>query len=182
MLTQSNLIRACLFGSVILVLTTALQSQSKSNAEFRPKIPKAWDDAEVAAMEIPLAAPAPQVKYISASYYYSIPPAIIYKHERERYLKALQRADEDDCGPLTELLARSVRDGIHRFLMPSLAGPLSVVPLAGLADDELSRHALVAAAQRGRLRAHKSAGTWYSTPQWVKEYKASRFKRTVRVS
>ena len=45
----------------ILVSTTALQSQPKSNAEFRPNIPKVWDDAEVAAMEIPLAAPAPQV-------------------------------------------------------------------------------------------------------------------------
>jgi Fic family protein len=105
------------------------------------------------------------------------PPAIIYMHERKRYLKALMRADEGDCGPLTELLARSVRDGIHRFLIPKLAGPLSVVPLAGLADDELSRHALVAAAQRGRLRAHKYAGAWYSTPQWVNEYKSSRFKR-----
>jgi len=77
-LTQSNFIRACLFGSAILVSATVLQSQPKSNAEFRPKIPKAWDDAEVAAMEIPLAAPAPQVKYISARYYYSIPPVIIY--------------------------------------------------------------------------------------------------------
>jgi hypothetical protein len=36
--------------------------------------------------------------------------------------------------------------GIFRFLMPKLAGPLSVVPLAGLADAEMSRYALVAAA------------------------------------
>ncbi len=71
--------RACLLAAAIVVLTAALHSQSKSNAEFRPKIPKAWDDAEVAAMEIPLAAPAPQVKNISASYYYSIPSVIIYK-------------------------------------------------------------------------------------------------------
>ena len=79
MLTQSNFIRACLFGGAILVLTTVLEAQSKSNIEFRPKIPKAWDDAEVAAMEIPLAAPAPPVTNISASYYYSIPPVTIYK-------------------------------------------------------------------------------------------------------
>lgn len=105
------------------------------------------------------------------------PPAIIYKGERERYLNRLQRADEGDCGPLGELLARSVRDGIYRFLMPKMAGPLSVVPLAGLADPELSQGALVAAAQRGRLRANKIRGSWYSTRHWVDEYKASRHQR-----
>jgi Fic family protein len=102
------------------------------------------------------------------------PPAIIYKGQRERYLAALQRADNGDPGALAELLARSVREGIYRFLMPNLAGPLSVVPLAGLADEELSRAALVGAAQRGRLKANKYGGNWYSTRQWVDEYKASR--------
>jgi len=107
------------------------------------------------------------------------PPAIIYTSERARYLDALQKADEGDVGPLAELLARSVRDGIYRFLMPSLAGPLSVVPLAGLAQDcGLSHSALVAAAQRGRLQANKFAGSWYSTRHWVEDYKKSRYKRT----
>jgi Fic family protein len=107
------------------------------------------------------------------------PPAIIYKGERKRYLRMLERADDGDSGPLGELLARSVRDGIYRFLMPNLAGPLSVVPLAGLADDDLSRSALLAAAQRGRLKANKYAGNWYSTRQWVDEYKGSRHRRQV---
>lgn len=108
------------------------------------------------------------------------PPAIVYKGERKKYLDALRRADEGDSGPLGELLARSVREGIFRFLMPKLAGPLSVVPLAGLADDDLSHYALVAAAQRDRLKAHKYLGTWYSTPQWVAEYKRSRRRRPKR--
>jgi fido (protein-threonine AMPylation protein) len=105
------------------------------------------------------------------------PPAIVYKDERRRYLKSLRRADEGDSGPLTELLARSVREGIYKFLMPKLAGPLSVVPLAGLADSELTRWALIAAAQRGRLKAQKYGGAWYSTPQWVREYKQGRYRR-----
>jgi Fic/DOC family len=108
---------------------------------------------------------------------YGYPPAVIHKDDRTRYLKALARADDRDPGPLGELLARSVREGIYRFLMPKLAGPLSVVPLAGLADKELSRYALVAAAQRGRLKAHKYPAGWYSTRQWVEEYKASRHRR-----
>jgi Fic/DOC family len=107
------------------------------------------------------------------------PPAIIYKEERRKYLRRLELADEGDSAPLGELLARSVREGIYRFLMPKLAGPLSVVPLAGLADKELSKSALVAAAQRGRLRANKyTGGAWYSTRQWVDEYKRSRRRRT----
>jgi Fic family protein len=105
------------------------------------------------------------------------PPAVIHKDERRKYLRALEKADEGENGPLGELLARAVREGIYRFLMPKLAGPLSVVPLAGLADDELSHYALSAAAQRGRLKAHKYGGNWYSTPQWVQEYKTSRYKR-----
>jgi hypothetical protein len=105
------------------------------------------------------------------------PPAIVYKAERAKYLRALAKADAGDAGPLGELLARSVRDGIYRFLMPSLAGPLSVVPLAGLAEQTMSKSALVAAAQRGRLRANKYGGSWYSTRQWVDEYKASRHRR-----
>jgi hypothetical protein len=105
------------------------------------------------------------------------PPAIVYKNERKRYLRYLEKSDNGDSGPLGELLARSVRDGIYRFLMPNLAGPLSVVPLAGLADEDLSKSALVAAAQRERLRANKYGGSWYSTRQWVDEYKASRHRR-----
>lgn len=105
------------------------------------------------------------------------PPGVIHKTDRKRYLRSLEKADQGDAGPLGELLARAVREGIYKFLMPKLAGPLSVVPLAGLADEELSHYALVAAAQRGRLKAQKYGRTWYSTPQWVREYKANRYSR-----
>lgn len=106
------------------------------------------------------------------------PPAIIEKDERQSYLRALKRADDDDCGPLSELLARSVRRGIYRFLIPNLAGTLAVVPVASLArPDGLSHSALIAAAQRGRLRAQKVKGTWYSTSQWVDDYRKSRYRR-----
>jgi hypothetical protein len=72
-------LRACVLGGAVLVVTMALHSQSKSNNDFRPRIPKAWDDAAVAGTEIPLAPPAPLVTHISESYYYSIQPVTIYK-------------------------------------------------------------------------------------------------------
>ena len=81
------------------------------------------------------------------------PPAVIYKRDRTRYLDALRHADRGDPGPLAEMFARAVTDGIDRFLLPGLAGPRRLVPLRYLADAELSGNALAVAAKRGRLRA-----------------------------
>ncbi len=106
------------------------------------------------------------------------PPALIYKRDRSKYLASLRRADRGDPGPLAEILARSVTDGIHRFLLPGLAGPHRLVPLRSLADAELSGNALAVAAKRGRLRAVRRTDQWYSTRQWVEEYKESRYRRT----
>jgi len=107
------------------------------------------------------------------------PPAIIYKGERSRYLAALRRADQDDPGPLGELLARAVLDNLYKFIVPAIAGPARLVPLPALATDELSANALRVAAIRGRLKAAKASdGTWRSSRAWVDEYVAGRYKRT----
>ena len=105
------------------------------------------------------------------------PPVVIYKRDRARYLAALARSDNGDEGPLAEMLARSVRVSIDRFLLPALAGPLRLVPLSALASRQLSQVALAVAAKRGRLRAIIQHGQWYSTRQWVAEYRTSRYKR-----
>jgi len=107
------------------------------------------------------------------------PPAIIRKSERTRYLKDLQRADAGDPGPLGELLARAVIDTLMRFIVPAVAGPARLVPLAALADKELSPRALRAAAERGRLRAQRDQrGQWRSNRMWVDDYRQSRYKRS----
>lgn len=105
------------------------------------------------------------------------PPAVIHKRDRTRYLNALRRADRGDAEPLAEMFARSVTDGIHRFLLPGLAGPHRLVPLRSLADGELSGNALAVAAKRGRLRAVRRTDQWYSSRQWVEEYKQRRYQR-----
>jgi Fic family protein len=107
-----------------------------------------------------------------------LPPAIIYKGDRTRYLNALRRADQGDPGPLGEFLARAVLDNLHKFVVPAVAGPARLVPLPALATDELSANALRVAATRGRLKAAKAAdGTWRSSRVWLDEYVASRYKR-----
>jgi Fic/DOC family len=108
---------------------------------------------------------------------HGFPPAVIYKRDRARYLNALRRADGGDVGPLAEIFARAVTDGIYRFLLHGLAGPHRLVPLRSLADSALSGNALAVAAKRGRLRAVRRTDQWYATKQWVQEYKDSRYRR-----
>jgi cell filamentation protein, protein adenylyltransferase len=102
---------------------------------------------------------------------------VIYKRDRTRYLNALGRGDRGDAGPLAEMFARGVTDAIYHFLLPGLAGPHQLVPLRSLSDSELSGNALAVAAKRGRLRAVRRTDQWYSTRQWVEEYKARRYER-----
>ena len=108
-----------------------------------------------------------------------IPPAIIYKGDRARYLGALRRADQGDPGPLAEFLARAILDNLYKFVVPAIAGPARMVPLPALATPELSANALRVAAIRGRLKAAKAAdGSWRSSKLWVDEYRATRYKRS----
>ena len=105
------------------------------------------------------------------------PPAIIYKADRTKYLKALRRVDRDnDPFALAELLARAVKHSIDRFVLPGLAGPHRMVPLSALVRPGLSIIALRRAADRGRLKALRKSDQWYSTKQWVEEYRKSRHR------
>jgi Fic family protein len=105
------------------------------------------------------------------------PPIVIFREQRGRYLKALDRADHDDLGPLAELIVRAVVDNLHR-LIPNIAGPAKYVPLEALVDDEFSLAALKQAAGRGRLEAIiGNDGRYRSSRAALETYKASRYKR-----
>ncbi|MFB9903349.1 Fic family protein [Allokutzneria oryzae] len=106
------------------------------------------------------------------------PPAIIYKRDRDKYLRAMRKADKGERGPLGELIARSVTDNLYRFVIPAVAGPVKLVPLAALATEEISGNALRTAAVRGRLRAVKGDdGVWRSSKKWVQEYREAKYRR-----
>jgi len=107
------------------------------------------------------------------------PPAIVYKRQRSQYLAALRRADAGDHGALGELLARAILDNLYRFVVPAVAGPARLVPLAALVNDEISAPALRTAAGRGRLQAVRGPdGEWRSSRNWVDEYLAGRYRRS----
>jgi hypothetical protein len=106
------------------------------------------------------------------------PPVIIFKRQRAAYLTALQRADTGDYGALGELIARAMYDNLNRFILPGIAGPARIVPLAALATPDLSLTALRRAAQRGRLEAIQGPdGTWRSSRKAVSAYQATRHQR-----
>lgn len=106
------------------------------------------------------------------------PPVIVLKRQRNLYLDAMQRADRGDYGPLGELLARAMNDNLNRFIVPSLAGPARLVPIAALADNDFSMAALRQAAQRGRLDAVQgSDGVWRSSRRAVEAYSRSKGRR-----
>ncbi len=106
------------------------------------------------------------------------PPAIIYKADRPRYLRALRRADVGENGELGELIARAVLDNLYKFVVPAVAGPARLVPLAALRDDRISQAALRSAAKRGRLQAVRGPDSqWRSSRNWVEEYLRGRYER-----
>lgn len=106
------------------------------------------------------------------------PPAVILKQHRDEYLAGLRRADKGDVGPLGELIARAMYDGLIRFIVPRVAAEDDLVPLVSLANEDLPVTALRQAAQRGRLAARQtSAGVWLSSKRAVDEYRGRRYQR-----
>ena len=80
----------------------------------------------------------------------------------------MHQADLGEYGPLGEIIARSMIDNLTRFIIPNVAGPAKLVPLAALVERDLSLVALRAAAQRGRLDAYQASdGQWLSSRKAV---------------
>ncbi len=111
------------------------------------------------------------------------PPVIIFKGQRDAYLAAMRRSDDGDHGSLGELVARAMLDNLNRFVVPSIAGPARLVPLAALADEGFTLTALRQAAQRGRLEAVQgSDGMWLSSRAAVRTYARTKHRRRPKVA
>ncbi|KNX38271.1 Fic family protein [Luteipulveratus halotolerans] len=103
------------------------------------------------------------------------PPVIVLKTQRPAYLSAMAKSDQGDHGPLGEILARAMYDNLNRFIVPAVAGPARLVPLAALADDDFTVNALRQAATRGRLEAVQGAdGVWRTSRRAVQAYARTR--------
>ena len=66
-------------------------------------------------------------------------------------------------------------------ILPNVAGPARLVPLAALVDEDFSLAALRQAAQRGRLDAVQGPdGIWRSSRKAVQAYRRSRHTQPPR--
>jgi Fic family protein len=109
------------------------------------------------------------------------PPIIVFKQQREQYLTAMEKSDNGDHGPLGELLARAMYDNLNRFIVPNVAGPARLVPLAALVDERFSIAALRQAATRGRLDAVQGPDSiWRSNKLAVDAYARTKGSRRPR--
>lgn len=89
-------VRAWNWTTGMLVLTVGLVAAQDSR-----RIPRTWDDEEVARHEVPLARPEASPKHVSSDYYYRIPVRPIYKsypvyaygHEPPGYLEWLRQQE-----------------------------------------------------------------------------------------
>lgn len=110
------------------------------------------------------------------------PPAVILASQRQRYLRALERADDGNPNPLAEVVARAVHDTVNRFLIPNLAGAAKLVPLTALAaGTPYSPGYLRSRVLSGRLRAIRDGKLWLSSRLWLEEYVKSRDPRGIKV-
>src|SRR5262249_19914112 len=72
-------------------------------SDFHPVIPRAWDDEQIASLEVPLANPSGSPKHVSADYYYRIPVRTIYRqypvyppgHGPEGYISRLRQQEPE---------------------------------------------------------------------------------------
>ena len=88
------------FLLTLSALTRSSQNE-KPGGSFRPNIPKTWDHAAMATLEVPLANPIGSPKHVSADYYYRIPVRPIYKsypvyapgHEPPGYMDWLKQQE-----------------------------------------------------------------------------------------
>jgi hypothetical protein len=139
-------IRRWLFGLFVFVPVAAQVRQPT----VQPAVPRAWNDQEIATLEVPLANPVGSPKHISSDFYYKIPVRPIYKtypvyapgREPKGYLDWLKQQEPeivwDDAGHKPRLDSESdwVAAGEAVFDSPIYYTNHRVVALADVRNPE----------------------------------------------
>src|SRR6516165_226465 len=137
----------CVVGG-LSARTPGTQSE-KPEGSLRPNIPRTWDDAAMATLEVPLANPIGSPKHVSADYYYKIPVRPIYRfyplyapgREPPGYMDWLQHQepviewDDKRHRPTLETEADWIKAGEMVFESPLIYAP----PLPPQVASELYR-------------------------------------------
>jgi mono/diheme cytochrome c family protein len=99
-----------LLAALCVTAQTGVNRGQATKASLPEALPRMWEDAAVATLELPLADPVGSPKHVSSDYYYKIPVRPIYKsypiyapgHEPPGYLDGLKQQEPqiiwDDAG------------------------------------------------------------------------------------
>ena len=109
---------------------------------FSPTIPRVWDDAEMAALQLPLVDSTASPKQISSDYYYRIPIRTIYKNypvyepgkEPAGYLEWLKQQEPESAFDAAALKTEAdwIRAGELVFDSPISYGNIARSPTLGI--------------------------------------------------
>ena len=88
---------------IAVLLSLAIGHAQGPSPDFRPTVPKTWNDEQIASLEVPLANPAGSPQHVSADYYYKIPVRPIYRqylvyppgHRPSGYIEWLRRQEPE---------------------------------------------------------------------------------------
>jgi hypothetical protein len=153
----------CLFVVFVGIVVHHRRTQAQQKPGAAPVIPKTWDDAVMATLEVPLANPSRSPKHVPSSYYYKIPVQPIYRsypvyapgHEPPGYIDWLKKQepeilwDDKDHAPPLKTDADWIKAGEIVFDAPTIFGP--PISLAILRQEQLYERTKMPVAANGTV-------------------------------
>lgn len=101
------------------------------------------------------------------------PLVIILKNDRQKYYRALEKADTGQYDEIQKFIAQSVERSLNIYLktLPSNSKEQSLIPLSALSkQSKFSEKYLNLLARSGKLEAHKEGRNWLSSKKALENY------------
>ena len=138
-----------------MLIFSAISTVSLAAEKFTPAVPRMWDDAAMATLELPSVEPAYSPKQIKADYYYRIPVRPIYRSY------PVYRPDKEPKGYYEELLQREPEiiwdDKDHR---PKLQTEADWLRAGEMVFDSAN------GVSNGRIAVSRNGENFLRDPQW----------------
>ncbi len=109
------------------------------------------------------------------------PMVIILKNDRQKYYRALEKADAGKYDDLEKFIAQAVERSMNIYLKATQSGSSPIdrlIPLSALSKhSQFSEKYLNLLARSGKLEAHKDGRNWVSSKTALKNYLANRERK-----
>lgn len=105
------------------------------------------------------------------------PPAIILRHDRKKYYKALNKADTSDLTDLGLLILQAAERSLDIYLSNLNDNASDYKPIGDIVEEETVPYGeeyLGLLARRGHIDAYKEGKVWYTSAKSVADYMAKR--------